>query len=120
MINCKTGNLELETQGDDLEQDPIEESKTLPKNLNDASPIQKSPLSQTNLSGFIEKDAAIGKIEVDGFYLSIKGLSTEHEQRIDFKLSEWRLVLSLIKYYNEPLKVMIGNYKSSQEELISK
>lgn len=104
MINCKNGNLELENQID--EDNDLEESK--------------SSLAENSLSGFIERDSATGKIEVTGFSLSIIGLTNDHEQKINFNLSEWRLILNLFKLYNEPLKVMIGNYKSSQEETISK
>lgn len=80
----------------------------------------KQMLNQTELSGFIEKDMATGKIEIKGFALSIKGLTTEHEQVISFFLGEWKLILNVMKLYNEPLRIMIGNYKSSQEEMISK
>lgn len=122
MIDWKTGNLVVNTESEQITQllEPIEESKTLPKNLSELSSITQSTLIQNSLSGFIEKDAAIGKIEIEGFALSIKGLSTDYEQRIDFVLGEWRLLLNLIKLYNEPLKVMIGNYMSSSEEQISK
>jgi hypothetical protein len=116
--------LELAEQEDDLQQvnDSIEESKTLPKRFTDTSPTRKQNLGTTSLSGFIERDGNIGKIEVQGFSLSIKGLSTatELEQNIDFNLNEWRTLLNLFKYYNEPLKIMIGNYRLSQEEKISK
>lgn len=77
-------------------------------------------LSQTGLNGYIEKDSATGKIEITTFSLSIKGLSTDHEQTIPFVLGEWKLILSIFKLFPEPIKVMIGNYKSSQEETISK
>lgn len=77
-------------------------------------------LSQTGLNGYIEKDSVTGKIEITTFSLSIKGLSTDHEQTITFLLGEWRLILSLFKLFSEPIRVMIGNYKSSQEEVISK
>ena len=103
MINCKNGNLESENQTD--ADNDVEDTKLTAKTL---------------LSGFIERDSAIGKIEITGFSLSIIGLSNDHEQKINFNLTEWRLILNLFKYYNEPLKIMIGNYKSSQEEVISK
>ena len=77
-------------------------------------------LSQNSLSGFIERNSAIGKMEISSFSLSIKGLTTEYEQIITFNLSEWRLIVNLFKYYNDPLKIMIGNYKTSQEEIVSK
>lgn len=112
----------METPVEDTDQqlDPIEECKTMPKKLPELPTNQQNINGITCLSGFIERDQAIGKIDVDGFYLSIKGLSSDHEQKINFTLSEWKLLLSLMKYYNEPLKVMIGNYKSSSEEFISK
>jgi hypothetical protein len=103
MINCKNGNLELENQID--EDNNLEEKSSLKGNL---------------LSGFIERDSATGKIEITGFLLSIIGLSNDHEQKINFNLDEWRLILNIFKYYNEPLKIMIRNYKSSPEEIISK
>lgn len=97
----------------------LEESKTSPKKLPGVPQTPDKSLVQTSLSGFIERNSAIGKVEVNGFTLSIKGLTTDHEQIIDFPLSQWRMLLQLFKYYNEPLKIMIGNYKSSQEEMIS-
>jgi hypothetical protein len=80
----------------------------------------KDMLSQYELSGFIEKDESISKIEIKGFTLTIVGLSSEFEQKIQYNLGEWRTLLTIIKYYTEPLKIMIGNYKASQEERISK
>ena len=122
IINCKNGNIELDTAEDNFGggKELIEESKTLPKNFPEASPTTNLHNGQTSLSGFIERDSAIGKIEISGFSLSIKGLTTDYEQNINFLLSEWRLILKLFKYYNEPLVIMIGNYKISQEERISK
>jgi len=122
IINCKNGNLEMENQGDGLNipNDSIEESKTLPKNFPEVNLTTNTFSGQNSLGGFIERDSAIGKIDISGFSLSVKGLTTEHEQKIDFRLSDWRLILNLFKYYNEPLKIMIGNYKASQQENISK
>lgn len=79
-----------------------------------------SSLSNSELSGFIEKDDDIGKIEIKGFTLSIEGLSSEFKQKIPFILSEWRMLCTIIKYYSEPLKIMIGNYSANPEEKISR
>ena len=91
-----------------------------PSKISGFSSRINSVLNQYDLSGFIEKDEATGKIEIKGFTLSIVGLTTEFEQKIPFVLGEWRTLLTNIKYYSEPLKNMIGNYKASQEERISK
>ena len=122
MIDCKTGNLIVESHSFDLStpSDQLEESKTNSKKSQDSSISSNNLLNQTELNGFIEKDESVGKIEVKGFSLSIKGLTTDHEQIINFTLGEWRQLLNLLKLYNEPLKVLIGNYRSSQEEKISK
>ena len=99
--------------------DTIEETKGN-KGNQDSSQVSNDILNQSSLNGYIEKDSVTGKVEISSFSLSIKGLSTDHEQAIPFLLSEWRLILSLFKLFSEPIKIMIGNYKSSQEEMISK
>ena len=115
-LDCKTGCLVVETDSSDV----LKDSKIDATSRQTIASASKELLSQTELSGFIEKDEAIGKIEIKGFVLSIVGLSSEFDQKIPFTLAEWRTMLTNIKYYTEPLKIMIGNYKASQEERISK
>jgi len=108
VINWNTGNLELESQNENQFQDTIEESKTMPKNIADLGFVTKATFAENSLSGFIERDSTIGKVEISSFKLSIKGLSDEHEQIIQFKLGEWQLLLNMLKYWVDPLKVLIS------------
>jgi hypothetical protein len=79
LINCKTGGIEVEEDPEEQTLNVIEESKTVPKK---GIEVNKTTVSRSGLSGFIERDSNIGKIEVDGFRLAIKGLNSEYEEVI--------------------------------------
>lgn len=51
----------------------------------------------SNLSGCIEKNGSLGKIELQSFRVTIKGLDTDFDYQYQFKKSDWQHIIGLLQ-----------------------
>jgi hypothetical protein len=70
-----------------------------------------------SLNGYFEKDGTLGKLQLSGFKLSIKGLNNNFVQTIDFTIGEWQAMINLIASGEraDTINRLLGNFVTSSK-----